>query len=166
MGVRRGDLQLFLPVNTPGRAELYDHSSDPRERRNIFSENEEDAAALGALADAYLSEAKSPWGKEPEEVELSEMQLGQLRALPYLATALAAWLQAGLLAWSLRGRGHLKLDARLRRRLPRMLLASFLMGAVLWAGQRWLIAWFEGGHGFLLEDRSAFPRIARFLTDG
>jgi len=26
------------------------------------------------------------------------------------------------------------------------------------------LAWFEGGHGFLLEDRSAFPRIIEFLT--
>ena len=26
------------------------------------------------------------------------------------------------------------------------------------------LAWFEGGHGFLLEDRSAFPKIEAFLT--
>ena len=62
-----------------------------------------------------------------------------------LATSLAAWLQAGLLAHSLRRRGHLALDARLRGRLPRILFASLAMGALLWAGQRWLIAWFDGG---------------------
>ena len=26
------------------------------------------------------------------------------------------------------------------------------------------LAWFEGGHGFMLEDRAAFPRIVEFLT--
>ena len=62
-----------------------------------------------------------------------------------IATALAAWIQAGLLAWWLRRRGHVALDARLRRRLPRILLASLVMGVLLWAGQGWLTGWFDGG---------------------
>ena len=62
-----------------------------------------------------------------------------------LATTLAAWLQAALLAWSLRRRGHLTLDRRLSGRLPRILLASAVMGLLLWFGQSWLLAWFDAG---------------------
>ena len=51
-----------------------------------------------------------------------------------LATALSAWLNTVLLGWSLRARGHLVLDARLKRRLPPMVLASLLMTFGLWLG--------------------------------
>jgi putative peptidoglycan lipid II flippase len=57
-----------------------------------------------------------------------------------LATSLSAWLNAGLLAWILRRRGHLVLDARLRRRLPRMVAASVSMAALLMAA-----TWALGG---------------------
>ena len=60
-----------------------------------------------------------------------------------LATALAAWLNAVLLAVALRRRGFLTLDARLKGRLPRVALASLVMGLALWAGARWLGPWFE-----------------------
>jgi len=49
-----------------------------------------------------------------------------------MATAASSWLNAGLMAWVLHRRGHLQLDARLKRRLPRTLLASAGMAAVLW----------------------------------
>jgi len=62
-----------------------------------------------------------------------------------LATSLAAWLNAGLLAWSLRGRGFLALDARLRARLPRIFLASLLLGAALWGAAAGLAPAFQGG---------------------
>jgi putative peptidoglycan lipid II flippase len=55
-----------------------------------------------------------------------------------LATALSAWLNAGLLAWLLRRDGLLQPDARLRRRLPRILGAALAMAAGLWLAQRWL----------------------------
>ena len=55
-----------------------------------------------------------------------------------LATSLASWLNAGLLFAALLRRGHLALDSRLRRRLPRILAASGGMGLVLAAGLRWL----------------------------
>ena len=50
-----------------------------------------------------------------------------------LATSISAWLNAGLLAWILWRRGFLVPDARLRRRLPRMVVASAGMGALLMA---------------------------------
>jgi putative peptidoglycan lipid II flippase len=49
-----------------------------------------------------------------------------------LATAISAWVNAGLLYALLRRRGHLTLDARLRRALPRTVAAAVGMAAVLW----------------------------------
>ena len=61
-----------------------------------------------------------------------------------LATALAAWLNTVLLALGLRRRGYLALDDRLKRRLPRIALASALMGLALWGAGRWFAPWFDG----------------------
>jgi putative peptidoglycan lipid II flippase len=62
-----------------------------------------------------------------------------------LATALAAWLNAALLGITLKRRGFLTIDPRLRRRLPRIAAASLIMGAALWAGWVALTGWFQGG---------------------
>ncbi|MGZ8336377.1 MAG: murein biosynthesis integral membrane protein MurJ [Allosphingosinicella sp.] len=50
-----------------------------------------------------------------------------------LATALAAWVNVALLYLILRRRGHFALDAKLKRALPRMLVATTAMSAVLLA---------------------------------
>jgi putative peptidoglycan lipid II flippase len=55
-----------------------------------------------------------------------------------VATSASAWVNAGLLAWALHGRGYLVLDQRLRRRVPRMLVATLGMAGVLIAGEQWL----------------------------
>ena len=52
-----------------------------------------------------------------------------------LATAIAAWLNAILLAWGLRRRGFLKIDPRLRRRVPRIAFAALVLAVALWAGR-------------------------------
>jgi putative peptidoglycan lipid II flippase len=62
-----------------------------------------------------------------------------------LASALAAWLNTVLLALSLRRFGFCHLDARFRRRLPRILLASAGMGAALWGAQLATGTWLAGG---------------------
>jgi putative peptidoglycan lipid II flippase len=49
-----------------------------------------------------------------------------------LATAISAWVNAGLLAWMLMRRGHFVADSRLRRAAPRTLLASAAMAGILW----------------------------------
>ncbi|MGF1610394.1 MAG: lipid II flippase MurJ, partial [Kiloniellales bacterium] len=59
-----------------------------------------------------------------------------------LATALAAWLNAGVLALLLRRRDFLTLDQRFRSRLPRMLTASLAMGLLLWGVAQALAPWF------------------------
>lgn len=48
-----------------------------------------------------------------------------------LSTAIAAWANAGLLAWLLGRRRSFVADRRARRVLPRILAASLLMGAVI-----------------------------------
>lgn len=48
-----------------------------------------------------------------------------------LAASLAAWGNAIVMGWILGRRGHLPLDSRFRRRLPRLLLASALMAFAL-----------------------------------
>jgi len=57
-----------------------------------------------------------------------------------LATACSAWLNAGLLALMLARRGGLVLDARLRTRLPRIVVSAAAMGIALWGAARGLEA--------------------------
>jgi putative peptidoglycan lipid II flippase len=57
-----------------------------------------------------------------------------------LGTVLASWLNIGMLSWTLHQRGHLALDARLRSRLPRILISSLLMGFAVWAMAHWPLA--------------------------
>ncbi len=54
---------------------------------------------------------------------------------PALATSLAAICNVALLGAVLHARGHLRLDARLRARLPRMVIASAAMTVVLWGAR-------------------------------
>jgi arylsulfatase A-like enzyme len=84
VSVTDDSLRLFLPVRRPQRAELYDHAADPGETKNLAEERPEEVTRLRAIADAYLERNESPWGSQPAEVELDEMQLGQLRALGYV----------------------------------------------------------------------------------
>jgi putative peptidoglycan lipid II flippase len=57
-----------------------------------------------------------------------------------LATTLAGWVMVGQLWFGSRRMGdEAQLDARLQGRLPRIMLASALMGAALWAGA-WAMA--------------------------
>ena len=62
-----------------------------------------------------------------------------------LATAIAAWLNAGLLARGLTRRGHWRADARLRKRAPRVVLAALVMAAGLWAAMAALADYAGGG---------------------
>ena len=48
-----------------------------------------------------------------------------------LATTISAWINAGLLLFVLRRRGHFQPDGRLRKAIPRVLLASVAMAAAV-----------------------------------
>lgn len=49
-----------------------------------------------------------------------------------IATTLAGWINAALLGWTLYRRGYFQPDARLKKRLPRIVAASAAMALVLW----------------------------------
>jgi len=52
-----------------------------------------------------------------------------------LASGIAAFLNIGLLGAALYRRGHLQLDAQVRRRAPRIMLAAVLMGLALYGAE-------------------------------
>lgn len=62
-----------------------------------------------------------------------------------MASVVSAWVNAGLLALVLYRRKHLVFDARLKKRLPRVLLACLVMGLSLYSGLEYLQGWF-GDH--------------------
>lgn len=62
-----------------------------------------------------------------------------------LATTLAAWLNAGLLAWMLARRGHFRPDRRLRDRALRIAAAVAAMTVAVWAAARLLAPWLTAG---------------------
>ncbi|HEX9461071.1 MAG TPA: murein biosynthesis integral membrane protein MurJ [Alphaproteobacteria bacterium] len=60
------------------------------------------------------------------------------------ATAVSAWMNTISLAWILYRRGHFTPDAALKQRVPRMVLASAVMAAALWAVLAPLEPWLAG----------------------
>ncbi|WP_404423499.1 murein biosynthesis integral membrane protein MurJ [Thalassospira australica] len=54
------------------------------------------------------------------------------------ATSTSVWINAGALGWILHKRGDLAFDDRLKRRVPRILFSSVLMGLALWFAIDWL----------------------------
>jgi len=62
-----------------------------------------------------------------------------------IATSLGAWVNTLLLGNRLRREGFLRFDARLKKRLPRILIASLGMGAGIWAGQIYILPYLESG---------------------
>jgi len=57
------------------------------------------------------------------------------------ATGITAWLNVAMLAWGLRRRGLLGFDPRLRRVLPRIVLATVLMAAALYVIEMPFAGW-------------------------
>ncbi|MBV9828596.1 MAG: lipid II flippase MurJ, partial [Alphaproteobacteria bacterium] len=64
-----------------------------------------------------------------------------------LASSVAATVNVGWLGAILRRRGQLRIDARARARLPRMLIAACAMAAALWVARFALYAPLDAGHG-------------------
>lgn len=63
---------------------------------------------------------------------------------PPLATAIASTVNVVMLYITLVRRGHFTVDARLRRRAPRLALAALAMGAALWLGQDLMTPYIHG----------------------
>ena len=65
-----------------------------------------------------------------------------------VATTLGGWLNAILLWRTLSTRGDFVIDARLKRNLPYIALASIAMGVALYASAQWLAPYLQSGSGF------------------
>jgi arylsulfatase A-like enzyme len=63
--------------------ELFDHRSDPREKSNVLADQPELGSRMEEQAKAYLGRPALSWGA-PLEVEVSDLERGQLRALGYV----------------------------------------------------------------------------------
>ena len=81
--VENGRWRLFHFTQTPGASELYDLSIDLGEENNVAAARPEVTAALTAEVVEYLSSPEPPWGA-PDDVPLSDFELGQQRALGYV----------------------------------------------------------------------------------
>ena len=64
-----------------------------------------------------------------------------------LSTAIAAWCNVTILAIILHRRGYFKVDARLRQRAPRIIMAGAFMALVLYSAQTWI--WVPGLTGLV-----------------
>jgi putative peptidoglycan lipid II flippase len=102
------------------------------------------------LSTAYFAREDT---KTPLKFSLITVALNTIFALSFVlifhfgivgiagATGITAWINVGMLAWGLRRRGLLGFDDRLKFVLPRILLATAVMAAALWAIQRPLDSW-------------------------
>ena len=76
--------RLFATRNAGTPLELYDHAADPTEQHNVATQDPDTAKRMREWVDAYAADAGTPWGTPPDEVELDELRLNQLRALGYV----------------------------------------------------------------------------------
>ena len=85
VSVSSGSFRYMLTQGVEGeteREELFDRTGDPLEVVDIGEQNPEQLERLRAAATDYLS-GEPPWEVPADELELSEMEKGQLRALGY-----------------------------------------------------------------------------------
>ena len=95
-GFTKGSSQMLVAVSegphrlilsrSPDQAdgvELFDHRADPGEAQSIAEDHPELRARLQEQATSYLARPALPWGA-PLEVEVSDLERGQLRALGYV----------------------------------------------------------------------------------
>ena len=92
----------------------------------------------------------------------------RLGLMPHLgiavATTLGGWLNAGLLYATLMKRGQFVADARLSRALPRIVMASLVMGLTLWLVASMLEPWFGVEGGFLARTSALALLVGAGLT--
>lgn len=92
----------------------------------------------------------------------------EIGLMPHLgiavATTLGGWLNALLLWGGLSRRGHFTTDARARRTLPLIVLASVLMGAALMIAAAWLAPWLASGQATIVRWSALAALVGSGLT--
>ena len=75
--------------------------------------------------------------------------------MPHLGIAVASvfggWLNAGLLMWGLGARGHFKPDTQITRAIPKMVVASAVMGGALWLAAYHLQPYLDRASGIITQ---------------
>jgi arylsulfatase A-like enzyme len=84
ISVTDGDLRLMWWAKRPRRTQLFNLAEDPAELRNLYREDDPTSQRMLQMAREYHENARSPWGTEPQQVQLDELRLNQLRALGYV----------------------------------------------------------------------------------
>ena len=82
VSIAKGRYRLIAPVAADDDAELFDTVVDPREQVNRSGDHPEIVSEMRDELDAYLDSQPPPW--QPDDVELDDMDLRQLRALGYV----------------------------------------------------------------------------------
>jgi arylsulfatase A-like enzyme len=83
VAVNQGRWRLIYRAAAPNRTELYDKWEDPGEQRNLARQESQLTETLSETASAYLESPPPPWGERPQQLEIDEVLLNQLRALGY-----------------------------------------------------------------------------------
>ncbi len=73
----------FRLVRRRGEVELYDVTRDPGEQSDVARRHPGEVARLNALLEEHFQSPEPEWGP-PERVSLTDLELGQLRALGYV----------------------------------------------------------------------------------
>jgi arylsulfatase A-like enzyme len=82
IAIRDGGERILYREKQPDFLEIYDHASDPKEQRTLTQNPPEWVTPLKQELQRQL-ELPTPWGKATE-VEVDDMQRGQLKALGYV----------------------------------------------------------------------------------
>jgi putative peptidoglycan lipid II flippase len=76
-----------------------------------------------------------------------------------IATSLAGWVNAVLLAVTLTRRGHFEFDAAFKRRFIPLCISCVVMGAVLWGMSGWLAGWFAPSNTLMTQLAALFSLV-------
>jgi arylsulfatase A-like enzyme len=82
VSIRDDGQRILYRARQPDFLEIYDRANDPKEQRNLQQAPPEWVTPLKTELERQLA-MPTPWG-EPTEVEVDDMQRGQLRALGYV----------------------------------------------------------------------------------
>lgn len=174
---------LFTLPAAAGIAGLAEPITSVLFERGAFSPSDRAAVAAALIAFSFglpayvLNKALTPGffsrgdTKTPVQAALAAfvvnvaLNLGLMNILGHvgiaLATSVSAWLNIAILGIVLNKRGYMVFDARLKRSLPRLVLASAVMCAALWFGEGWAVS--HWGAIFGAEGRHSGPFILRML---
>jgi arylsulfatase A-like enzyme len=83
VSVKTPDWKLIHALNGTDPEQLYDEKKDPKNLRNVATQEAAPLAVLKPLISQYLATPPASWGT-PDQVQIESQQLEQLKALGYI----------------------------------------------------------------------------------